>query len=156
MLIRSFAGTWEERGVTPWAKETLTAALLTAEYILPDGSPSPGAHAAVSKVVKLDGNASYASVRGKKKYIYEFAITIKWVLTLGDDHKQTCIGEVTFPDVDGTVELGEGYDIVKFEVDGSSPPGTGPIINRFVRDSGLRDSIHMVIDNWVKLFRATY
>mmetsp|Transcript_11879 Transcript_11879/g.25726 ORF Transcript_11879/g.25726 Transcript_11879/m.25726 type:complete len:450 (-) Transcript_11879:189-1538(-) len=150
------AGTWEERDVTPWAKETLTASLLTAEYVLPDGSPSPGAHAAVSKVSKLDGHASYATVRGKKRYIYEFSLTIKWVLTLGDDHKRTCHGEMTFPDVDGTVEHGEGYDIVKYSVDGSSPAGTGPLLDRFVRDGGLRDSVHKVIDDWVRLFRATY
>lgn len=150
------AGTWEERGVTPWAKETLSAALVTAEYILPDGSPSPGAHAIVSKVSKLEGNASFASVRGKKKYIYEFALTIKWVLTLGDDHSQTCTGEMTFPDIDGTVAVGEGYDIVNYSVDGTSPVGTGPLLDRFVRDGGLRESVHKAIDDWVKLFRATY
>jgi len=150
------AGTWEEKDVTPWAKETLTAALLTAEYILPDGSPSPGAHAVVSKVSKLEGHASYATVRGKKRYIYEFALTLSWVLTLGDDHTQTCHGEMTFPDIDGTVEMGEGYDITKYSVDGSSPPGTGPLLDRFVRDGGLRDSLHGKIDDWVRLFRATY
>ena len=48
------------------------------------------------------------------------------------------------------------YDIVNFEVDGSSPIGTGPMLDRFVRDGGLRESIHLVIDNWVKMFRATY
>eukprot|EP00578_Thalassiosira_sp_NH16_P009794 CAMPEP_0181112564 /NCGR_PEP_ID=MMETSP1071-20121207/19882_1 /TAXON_ID=35127 /ORGANISM="Thalassiosira sp., Strain NH16" /LENGTH=453 /DNA_ID=CAMNT_0023196545 /DNA_START=45 /DNA_END=1406 /DNA_ORIENTATION=- len=153
------AGTWEERDVTPWATETLTAALLTAEYVLPDGSPSPGARAVVSNVSKLEGHASYATVRGTKKYIYEFAFTIKWALTLGGDddaQQQTCRGEMTFPDVDGTVELGEGYDIVNYHVDGSSPAGTGPLLDRFVRDGGLREAVHGAIDDWVKLFRATY
>jgi hypothetical protein len=27
---------------------------------------------------------------------------------------------------------------------------------RFVRDGGLRDNIHKVIDDWVRMFRATY
>ena len=150
------AGTWEERDVTKWALDTLTAQLLAAEYILPEGSPSPGAHATVTKVTKLDGNASYASVRGKKKYIYEFALTISWVLTLGDDHTKTCHGSMTFPDIDGTVEVGEGYDIVNYSVDGSSSVGTGPLLDRFVRDGGLRESVHACIDDWVRLFRATY
>lgn len=151
------AGTWEERDVTPWAKETLSAALVTAEYILPSGSPSPGAHATISKVSKLEGNASFASVRGKKKYIYEFALTLKWVLTLGgDDPTQTCTGEVTFPDIDGTIDVGEGYDILNFSVDGTSKSGTGPLLDRFVRDGGLRESVHTAIDDWVKLFRATH
>eukprot|EP00984_Skeletonema_dohrnii_P019024 scaffold9020_cov89-Skeletonema_dohrnii-CCMP3373.AAC.2 len=150
------AGTWEERDVTSWAKETLEAALLTSEYILPEGSPSPGARATVSKVSKFEGHASYATVRGKKRYIYEFAFTLDWVLTLGDDHTKTCHGKVTFPDVDGTVELGDGYDIVDYHVDGSSPAGTGPLLQRFIRDGGLRESIHNKIDDWVRLLRATY
>lgn len=148
------AGTWEERNVTDWAIETLTASLLSAAYELPDGSPAPGARATVSKVSKIDGHASYATVRGKKKYIYEFSIAIKWELDLGE--RGTCKGEVTFPDVDGTVELGEGYDIVKYSVDASSPAGTGPLLDRFVRDGGLRESVHKAIDDWVRLFRATY
>lgn len=142
--------------MTPWAKETLEAALLATEYILPDGSPSPGAHGIVSKVTKIDGHASYATVRGKKRYIYEFGIAINWVLTLGDDHKSVCHGSMTFPDIDGTVDLGDGYDMVDYHVEGSSPAGTGPLLDRFVRDGGLRDSIHKSIDDWVRLFRATY
>lgn len=104
----------------------------------------------------LEGHASYATVRGKKRYIYEFGFTVNWVLTLGDDHKKTCHGKMTFPDVDGTVELGDGYDIVDYEVDGSTPAGTGQLLIRFVRDGGLRDNIHKVIDDWVRMFRATY
>lgn len=150
------AGTWEERDVSSWAEETLKAALLTAEYILPDGSPSPGARGVVSKVSKIDGHASFATVRGKKRYIYEFGVTLDWVLTLGDDHTKTCHGSMTFPDIDGTVEMGEGYDMTNYSVDGSSPAGTGPLLDRFVRDGGLRDSINQVVDDWVRLFRATY
>jgi activator of HSP90 ATPase len=156
LSLPSSTGTWEERDVTPWAKESLTNALLSVEYILPPTSPSPGSHAVVSKVTKLDGHASYATVRGKKRYIYEFDLTIKWILTLGEDHSLSCHGEMTFPDIDGTIELGEGYDIVNYSVEGSSPPGTGPLLDRFVRDGGLRDAVHTAIDDWVRLFRNTY
>lgn len=149
------AGTWEERDVTPWAKDTLTAALLAAEYTLPDGSPSPGARAVVSKVSKLDAHASYATVRGKERFLYEVAVTVQWTLTLGgEDRGRTCTGEMTFPDVDGTA-TGE-YDVVNYTVDGSSHSGTGPLLMRFVRDGGLRDSLHTAFDEWVHLFRATY
>jgi tetratricopeptide (TPR) repeat protein len=166
------AGTWEERDVTPWAKESLTMALLSCKYILPNGSPSPGSTVVVYEIGKLDGSASYAAVRGKKRYIYEFALTVKWEFTLfGEEEEeeedgkvvestqqqQQCRGEMTFPDIDGTVEVGEGYDIVNYSVDGSTcVAGIGPLLERFVRDGGLRDIIHEAIDNWVKLFRATY
>lgn len=147
------AGTWEEKNCTTWAMSTIKAALLIAEYVLPEGSPWPGARATVSEIPKLDGHASFCSVRGKKRYFYEFSIGIKWTLTLGDGGQ--CLGEVTFPDVDGTVEPG-GYDIVNWSVDPSTPKDTLPLLHRFVRDGGLRDSIHKAIDEWVKLFRATY
>ena len=149
------AGTWEERDVSSWAEDTLKAALLTVEYILPDGSPAPGARGAVTKVSKIDGHASFATVRGKKRYIYEYGVTVDWILTL-DDHTKTCHGQMTFPDIDGSVEMGEGYEMTSYSVDGSSAPGTGPLLDRFVRDGGLRDSINKVIDDWVRLFRATY
>ncbi len=116
----------------------------------------PQPKAVVSKVSELEGNASYATVRGKKKYIYEFALTINWAVALGDDRAQNCTGEMTFPDIDGTMELGEGYDIAKYAVDASSQVGTGPMLERFVRDGRLRDSIQKTIDDWVRLFRATY
>lgn len=150
------AGTWEERDVTPWANGTLSAALLAAEYVLPPGSPSPGARATVTKISKIDGHASFATVRGKKRYMYEFSITIEWALTMGDDHSRVCHGEMTFPDVDGTVELGEGYDIANYRVDGGSAAGTGHLLDRFVRDGGLRDAMHGAIDDWVTSFRAAY
>jgi len=160
-------GTWEERDVTPWAKETLSASVLSASYVLPVGSPSPGSIASIVDVVKLEGSASHAAVRGKKKYIYEFSLTVRWELALAssssssenDDGGQAlrCRGEMTFPDIDGTVESGEGYDVVNYVVDGSTcPHGIGPLLDRFVRDGGLRDSLHGTIDDWVTLFRATY
>lgn len=156
-------GTWEERDVTPWAKETLSASLLCASYVLPDGSPSPGSRGSIIEVSKIDGNASHAAVRGKKKYIYEFSITVKWELELsspvggGETTITRCRGEMTFPDVDGTVESGEGYDVSNYAVDGTTCSlGIRPLLERFVRDGGLRDSLHGAIDDWVALFRATY
>lgn len=167
------AGTWEERDVTPWAKETLTKALLGAQYVLPSSSPLPGSKASVYDVSKLDGHASYATVRGKKRYMYEFTLTIKWEFDavldcengIGGEKEQQggvsqCVrGEMTFPDIDTTVEPGEGYDIVNYTLDDGgamTPPGIAPVLDRFVRQGGLRDVVHVAIDDWVKLFRITY
>jgi len=147
------AGTWEEKDVSDWAKEALQGLLLSCKYVLPEGSPSPGSLALVSKVATLEGHASYATVRGKKRYIYEFSVIVKWTLTLGDEQAS---GQMTFPDVDGTCELGGGYDLVDWIVDSGTPPGTGPLLDRFVRDAGLRDIIHQKIDEFVVLFRESY
>ena len=112
-------------------------------------------------VANLDGHTSHASVRGKKKYMHEFSITVRWELALpssggggggggGDGEVVRCRGDMTFPDVDGN-------DVSNYTVDGMTcPPGIGPVLDRFVKDGGLRDELHGAIDGWVTLFRATY
>ena len=141
--------------MTAWAVQSLTDALLQCQYTLPVGGN--GGMVKVTKVNKLsDGtaHASFATVRGKKRYIYEFCIGLHWELTLQDDKAS---GTMTFPDVDGTCELGEGYDLVEFTVDhDKSTPSTQPLVHKFVQHGGLRQVIHDTIDNWVHLFRQTY
>ena len=150
------AGTWEERDVTSWAITTLTEALMKCQYELP--TEIGAGMVKISKVTKISdsgGHASYASVRGKKRYIYEFCIGLNWELSLGEDDKAS--GSMTFPDVDGTCELGEGYDLVEFNVDrDKSTASTQPIVEKFVKHGGLRNVIHECIDDWVRLFRNTY
>lgn len=147
------AGTWEERDATAWAKETLKSALVNTSYTLPDSSPAPGAVAKVTKVLNLDGHASYATVRGKKKYIYEFLITIKWEFS--HEGKEGS-GSMSFPDFDGTCELGEGYEMVQYSVDPETSPALRPVLDRFVKNDGLRSAIHGSLDDWVRLFKSTY
>ena len=145
------AGTWEERDVTTWAKESLELVLKGTFYLFP--ALAPGAVAKVAKAT-VEGTASYASVRGKKRYIYEFKVILNWEVTDLPD-KATCQGTMTFPDVDGTCELGSGYDMVNFTVkEGVS--GAMPLLEQFVKHGGLRDSVHTSIDNWVQLFKDTY
>lgn len=153
------AGTWEERDVTTWAKETLTASLLTTSYVLPESCSSfPGATVRVSSVTKCDGHASFATVRGKKRYIYEFSLTLEWTFT-NNGTTHVVKGKMTFPDFDGTCELGEGYEMIQYQVDDNENTTTSclkPVLDQFVKHGGLRDAIHECLDNWVRLFRATY
>ena len=48
---------------------------------------------------------------------------------------------MTFPDFDGTCELGEGYDMVHYEVQHDTPASLRPILDRFVQAGGLRDAL---------------
>ena len=162
---RNKAGTWEERDVTAWAVKTLTESLMNCQYQLPAeimSNSSGEGLAKVTKVTKLkshtDGgtaHAFYASVRGKKRYIYEFCVGLNWELTLPGDDKAS--GTMSFPDVDGTCELGDGYDLVEFTVNcDESTASTQPLVEKFVRHGGLRNIIHDTIDDWVRTFRNTY
>jgi hypothetical protein len=148
------AGTWEEKDLTNWAKTTLQEHIEQANYVLPDSSPAPGAKVTVSKVTTVDGHASCALARGKKRYIYEFMVKLEWKLqsTSGLD----CTGSLALPDIDGTIELGEGYEMHQFVIDSVSDNSLRPLIERFVQRGGFHESLNNAIDDWVRRFKSEY
>lgn len=156
------AGTWEEKDVTDWAIESIKKKVMEASYSLPEGSPDPNANVKITDVSKLisskkaggSAHASVAKVRGKKKYIFEFTICVHWEMVLGSGEK--CKGKMTFFDVDGTHEIGEGYDVTDYVVDAGAPADACHLLERFVRNSGFRTAIEGKLDEWIGLFRETY
>lgn len=157
------AGTWEEKDVTQWATDTLRAALLATHYTLPKSvttaaitSTSIPLCASVSKVKNFSGHASVATVRGKRRYIYEFAITLEWKLPLQDSTTtgKMCSGTLTFPDVDGSCD--GVYDTSDYTVNSDTPPEARHLLDRYIKSEGLRDEITKTLNNWIKLFEDTY
>lgn len=156
------AGTWEERDYTDWAIETIKSKILESEYSLPAGSPDPNAHVKVvdvtdlisSKVAGGNAHASVAKVRGKKRYIFEFNVCVHWEITLGNG--TVCKGTLSFLDVDGTHEVGDGYDVSGYTVDANAPSEAKYLLERFVRDGGLRTVCERKLDEWIELFRETH
>ena len=156
------AGTWEEKDVTDWALESVKGKVMEATYQLPEGSPDPKASVKVVDVSKLisskiaggSAHASVAKVRGKKKYIFEFTFCVHWEMTLGTGDK--CKGKLTFYDVDGTHEIGEGYDVSEYTVEDGAPADTRHLLERFVKNGGLRSEIETKLDEWIGLFQETY
>jgi len=149
------AGTWEEKDVSKWAKEALTKLILQTSYTLPSSSPAPSAVATVTKVSKLEGHASVVVVRGKTRFIYEFSSKLEWQLKKDDDDLD-CKGTFTIPDIDGTIAIGEGYEIHDFSIDSVSNNSAKPIIDRFVHRGGFSEALNEKIDDWVRLFREEY
>jgi len=146
------AGTWEERDVTAWALESLKAKLLETTYTLPESSPAPGAVVTTTKA-RVDGHASVATVRGKKRYIYELSVTVDWKF----EHEEVdANGSLVFPDIDGTCALGEGYDATDFHVSHADTQSVRPLLDAFVHKQGWREAIHKCIDDWVQLYQDTY
>jgi hypothetical protein len=156
------AGTWEEKNVTKWASEALKQKVLSTTFVLPASSPAPGGLVSVSKVTMLDGcHASFAKVRGKTKYIYEYSLALEWQLTHvsgtdGTTVDMECRGKLNIPDIDGTIEMGEGYDMEGFLVEHASDDTVRPLLERFVQRGGFKESLNESIDDWVRLFRETY
>jgi len=156
------AGTWEEKDVTDWAIESVKGKVMEAFYQLPEGSPDPNACIRIVDISKLissknaggSAHASVAKVRGKKKYIFEFNVCIHWEMTLGSGER--CKGTMTFYDIDGTHEIGEGYDVSEYVVEDGAPVDARHMLERFVRDGGIRTEVEKKLDEWILLFRETY
>ena len=146
------AGTWEERNVSQWAEQTLTQKFQQTSYTLPSSSPAPNASVTVTSV-DLSGHASVATVRGKKRYIYEYSATVHWKFE-NDVHEAT--GSMQFPDIDGTCMVGEPYDVASFQVDHADDATLRPVLENFVHKQGFREILHESIDAWVQMFRETY
>lgn len=149
------AGTWEEKDVTPWAKETLSKSIRETKFVFPSSSPAPSAIVEVEKIQDLTGHASVAVVRGKVRFIYEFSCKLNWVLEKDDDDL-SCKGSLSIPDIDGTICLGEGYDIVDFNIESVSDGSIRPVVDRFVHRGGFREALDSSIDDWVRLFKVTH
>ena len=147
------AGTWEERDVTKWATDSLKQQVLSTTFSFPESSPAPGALVTVTKVTKIDGHASVAVARGKKRFIYEYLVKLEWELTHND---LKCHGSLNIPDIDGTIELGEGYEMEGFHVQDASDDSVRPLLDRFVHRGGFKESLNESIDDWVRLFKKTY
>lgn len=148
------AGTWEEKDVSAWAQEQLQALLLSTTYTLPASAPAPHALVAVSAAT-VQGSASVAAVRGKKRYLYELSVVVDWTFQDAEQSVEAR-GSLRFPDVDGTVALGEGYEADQWKIDHTDEPNLRPVLEQFVHQQGLRQVLHETIDAWVTLFRETY
>ena len=61
-----------------------------------------------------------------------------------------------FPDMDGTCALGEGYDVSNFTVTQADDPNLRPVLETFCHRQGLREAIHVTVDDWVRNFKETY
>jgi len=165
------AGTWEERDLTQVAITSLSDTLRQCTYTLPPGVAFAGSIIRVTNLSQLQStkeggttHASIATVRGKKRLIFEFTVTVHWELLLIDEEEKPmgtsttsstniCKGSLTFPDVDGTHELGQGYDTSDYIVDKDTPSHAKFILERFVRDGGLRTILEQAMDQWIVQLR---
>lgn len=155
------AGTWEEKDVTKWAEDSLRKQILRTTYTLPESSPVPGALVTVTKVKKLDGHASFALARGKKRYIYEFMVKLEWKFCGSTDPSSSepdleCSGSLALPDIDGTIDLGEGYEMHEFSIESVSDNNVRPLLERFVQRGGFHEALNESIDDWVRQFKKEY
>lgn len=142
------AGTWEERSCTDWAVNKLSKILGGVKVIGACSSVS------VSSIENVVGDASVTNTRGKKKYIYDFNLDVKWKLTLVDTS--------TYSKGSLAVELTSGSEIeivFKFPENYSD---LSPALRREVDDcvkstiKGLQPLISASVNKFVEEFKHTF
>ena len=73
------AGTWEEKNCEVWASSKIRETLRSIKI------NENGITIAVSSVENLSGEAAVTSVRGKKRYIYDFSLDAVWTAVCAND-----------------------------------------------------------------------
>lgn len=110
------AGTWEEKNMTSWVKESLNSILPTASVAEAQVTLASGENvmvsATVTKVKSCSGEATLVTVRGKRKCGYDFhgdvgfSVTFKNVaesFLLADSEGETFSGTLAMPEIHDSV-----------------------------------------------------
>ena len=133
------AGTWEEKDCTTWAKDALQEKLLA----------SSTGDWRITKVEIGSGHASIATVRGKKRYIFEMEdVVVEWDFSDGD-----AVGKLRVAGFDGT---DDEYEFLEFTVTTSDNNELQNQLKRPSSQLALREGIQRSIGEWVKSFHNTF
>jgi len=151
------AGTWEEKDHTKYAQELLMDALSKVQYTISESDALAihkdivgGVTAKVSNVKNIDGHASIATVRGKRRYVYEFSLTIEFKIVLAMDLDEVVTGSFKYPEIDGTTceNGGDDLDFIDFKIKDCDGPHYRKLCDVIVRKGGLSDEIKKCICDW--------
>lgn len=88
------AGTWEEFNVSKWAINNLTTSLSTSNFECEKNNFKM----VVSGVDNVTGNANISFVRGKQKYLYEFAVRLN-IEVIDMTTNSACKGTLSIDDL---------------------------------------------------------
>merc|ERR1712232_1171033 len=150
------AGTWEEKDYTKYAQQLLTDALSKVEYSISDSDALAihkelgAATAKVSKIKNVDGHASIAQVRGKRRYVYEYSLDIEFKIILAMDLDEVVTGTFKYPEIDGTTcdDNGADLDFIDFKIKDCDGDHYRKLTDIIVRKGGLKNEIKKCICNW--------
>jgi tetratricopeptide (TPR) repeat protein len=145
------AGTWEEKNTTDWCQAQLRQRLLEAKV------STALLDAKISKVEDISGDASVVVVSGKKRYIFDLHVKLKYKIKSrknddGEETKEICKGVMRLPDICST-----HHDEVEIICDGyeKSPPPQYRNDASAVR-SMLEDRVRQQVSCFVQDFNNMY
>lgn len=104
--------TWEEKDTTDWCKKTLEECLLdtTSAYYSEASSEGTTYVAVVKKVKDLTGDASVAIAGGKKRYIYDFHVSVEYEIA-DEGGEVVATGTLRLPEVHSASTTDEELEV---------------------------------------------
>ncbi|GAX29214.1 hypothetical protein FisN_28Lh042 [Fistulifera solaris] len=140
------AGTWEEKDTTAWCKESL-------EQRLKDTTVEDSTlEVSISKVDDLTGDASVAITGGKKRYIFDFHVKLKYEMKETGTDDVIAKGSVALPDICS----GHHEEIeINFSAWSRKPPSALATSAQDMQQR-LAKQLRANIQAWVEDFNAQY
>lgn len=140
------AGTWEEKDTTDWCKSQLRTRL--EETIVTTDTLD----VVITSVEELTGDASVAVVSGKKRYIFDFHVKLKYEIKQAEE--VVASGVVRLPDICST-----HHDELEVDFDGgwTKRPKSDILENATAARSALADHLRTtVVQSFVQDFNDMY
>lgn len=141
------AGTFESVSHTPYAVQRITE-LLSSEDMFHTDSAS-GSSIRVKSLKDIVGDAEITMLRGKRKHIYDFQLTIRWELSSASG--RSVEGDLVVADVTAD----QDYDFASVTVDGEVPADLSSLVASQAKgDKGmLRKKIIAALNTFDKEFK---
>jgi activator of HSP90 ATPase len=145
------AGTWEEKDTTGWCTERLRERLLETKYTLQAASLERYS-ASVTKVDSLTGDASVAITNGKKRYIFDYHVKLKFEVRDADVDEVLGNGMINIPDICST-----SHDELEVNFDGwKKKPASAHQEPASECQVALLSEIRASVQRWVEDFNNHY
>ena len=145
------AGTWEEKDTTGWCTDRLRERLLESKYSMQTKSQERYT-AVISKVDSLTGDASVAITNGKKRYIFDYHVKLKFEIRDEDADEVLGDGTINIPDICST-----SHDELEVIFAGwKKRPTSGHQASASECQAALISEIRTSVQRWVEDFNHHY
>jgi tetratricopeptide (TPR) repeat protein len=156
----NYAGTFEEKDMTSWAKERLTAFMNETKVSI-EGSETANTtiltgavHCRITTVKKLEGDAQIIVSRGKARFLYDFVANLEWEVVFtafpvgagtGDEGDKVFKGRMDLTDISPDSEIERSISFKK-----APPPEHRDRLN------SATDSLYKAVQASIKLFEQDF
>uniref|UniRef100_A0A0G4HAI9 peptidylprolyl isomerase n=1 Tax=Chromera velia CCMP2878 TaxID=1169474 RepID=A0A0G4HAI9_9ALVE len=151
--------TFEEKDVTSWATEAFKTHVREATASM-EGPTGGTLKARITKVKEVTGDASVAVVRGTKRFLFDFHLTLDWEAVISAEgeggEEKKFKGEVQMPDVASASADPSGFQMeARIKYKGTKPEGEDKTnVDKLLET--LKQSVHKCVWEFVEEMKKKY